>query len=234
MLVSLNNKTLAKLNIFCLGRVVDYFESVTLRLSNNSVVQIDDADVFEQPESGEAAEIMVGDFLITKKHYIRNGRFIYGEYDPNIAPSGYVAKVSIQSVEIDWLGGTPNDLPPPLPASLEGNELDEIFIYGVSNQTRVKRLKCRDMEVSAGFKIRIRDAGSLSDDQRSLLHRISRQDSLGFDINVYTVISTFTFVTVHWQDNEITSHPSIALAPTVRLAAQTVNQIQNYFADKRT
>lgn len=159
---------------------------------------------------------LVGDFIKAKKHCIRNGEFIYGEYDPNIAPCGYVARVSVELVDVEWLAAKHDRKGSDVPATtLEKDELPNIFAYGRHRKSTNRSFGRHEMDLCAGDKVRIRDVSSLDESQKTSMHWIPRQDTLGYDTNVYTVASTFTKVKVQWQNNTISGHPSIALAPTM-------------------
>jgi ubiquitin-conjugating enzyme E2 O len=62
------------------GRVIECWEDVYVRLSNGSVVVVEDPEELETYREDELS--VVGDFVRCKKANLRRGRWIYGSYDP--------------------------------------------------------------------------------------------------------------------------------------------------------
>lgn len=107
-----------------IGRVIDVFEEVTLRLGNSSVVIVeDDEELKEEPppllmlmlkqigyiEGSDhayhpqcASPCYPGQTVTTKKDNLRRGRWIFGAYDSEISPIGVVVDVRCIGLEIDW------------------------------------------------------------------------------------------------------------------------------------
>lgn len=83
------------------GRIETVYEDVYVRLSNGSVVVVDDPNELDTEVATE--DLAVGDYVTTKKGNLRRGRWIYGVFDPAIEPAGYIAETRALRLEVDWL-----------------------------------------------------------------------------------------------------------------------------------
>ncbi|KAL9088370.1 MAG: hypothetical protein Q9159_003144 [Coniocarpon cinnabarinum] len=197
-----------------IGRVIDFTKLVKVRLPDGSVIELEDADgqiltVDDRPVD----DIHVGDLIKVKKSNLRKGRAIFGKYNPNTTPIGCVAEVTVNSVEIDWLQPKPcnpnHEADPEMPSSLlESSELEAASLYGSQHRTPWSGL-----DTVVGDKVRLRTPSNLLTKRGDELCWIPRQQTLGYDINVYTVLSTSTHVEVRWQDGSISQHFSVDLTP---------------------
>ena len=143
-------------------------------------------------------QFVVGDLVVTQKSNLRRGKWILGEYNPNIAPHGVVVDVRTKRLEVDWLAqrhwgalhphayyGIPNVIYP-----------DERPVVAFSN---VADATCFQI----GDRIRF-----LSRDVETELYggrRMDRRELSGFDGNVWRVIGTKTIVDVEWQDGTMST-----------------------------
>ena len=115
------------------GVVMDVYEEVAIRLSNGTVIVVEDADELEVPASvfewgkkhrnmslgsvleecrvasegnvkTEPAErYYPGLVVTTKKGNLRRGKWKYGVYDPSIDPKGVVVEVRDVQIEVNWI-----------------------------------------------------------------------------------------------------------------------------------
>ena len=202
-----------------IGMVADYFEAIKLRLQDGSVIQLGDAENLQSLEGDPVDDVLVGDLVETKKGNLRQGRAIYGQYNPNVQPRGYVAEVVIESADIDWLVHKPfsdsNQSVPDVPLpTLTRNQLDEAIIYG-RNTYAPDASKRSGSNICVGDKVRFENPASLARSRKEEIRWVPRQGTLGFDINVYEVAASISSVQVQWQDNSVSTHPSVALVPVM-------------------
>lgn len=220
-----------------IGRITQVFDEITIRLSNNSVV------VVEQPDELENEEIMldrlsVGDVVKTKKGNLRRGRWRYGAFDPNIRPVGTVVETRTVWMQVHWLvrkigtsEGQDYDEPNEEVLPDDMNSPD-FFVYDASASAAIalplsadgQSLSYHVSEVAVGDRVRFKDlpvAAAKYDGSKTLengdpqgkLTRVLRNETLGYDLNVYVVMQTYTQVIVQWQDLTITEDPSTSLLP---------------------
>ncbi|KAF2271740.1 uncharacterized protein EI97DRAFT_470929 [Westerdykella ornata] len=127
------------------GKIEDVFDEVAVRLSNNSVVVVEDPEelVLDGPHTSLRASSYerwyVGDIVKTKKYNLRRGKWIYGSFNPNIRPQGIVVQVRTIRVTVRWLarrfGRDPthsNAWEPPTVLELDELESPEFRIYDAS------------------------------------------------------------------------------------------------------
>ena len=198
---------------------MDYEEKIKVRLSDGSIIQLDDPEDVTTVGGHPASDTIVGDVIKTKKSNLRRGEAIFGHYNPNVHPVGRVVDITVDSVEVEWLQAKPlyngHDVVPAMPpAVLDRTDLDRAFIYG-SQEHEGSTERPRDINVGAGDAVRLRCPTDMLTQRGDELRLTPRSQTLGFDTNVYSIQATFTNVQVQWQDNRITEHPAIALAPTM-------------------
>lgn len=213
------------------GKIRDVFEKISLWLSNESVVTLEDVeDITEAPLHPDDA-IHVGDFIKTKKGNLRRGQWIYGVFDPNVEPQGYVASVSPMSIHVDWIAqkyGVPDiDTPPHFEVEREVLESGSLLVYDMPERSPEdasdQPSQRRDLLVGINDKVRFRDLPAAaarynsSGKGQGRLESISRQDAGGFDINVFTVTQTRSQITVLWQDLSTTTCSSVDCIPSLDL-----------------
>lgn len=220
-----------------LGRVRECFDEITVRLSDNGVVTLkNDLDV-ETLNGIPEERLSVGSLIKTKKGSLRTGLWRFGAYNPNITPVGVVVDVQTQEIQVDWLQcklGDPDPRTPYLPAYsmpeaiLTQDELESgnVHIYDLTKrpdvpEENVVRTKVMsDPEMASGQRVRFKDATSASvkyDGSEPDLHgkfdRVDRRETLGYDMNVFTLVSMHTEVDVQWNDLSLTTEPSTKLYP---------------------
>lgn len=218
------------------GRIRECFDEITVRLSDNGVVVIKDESQLE-PLNGDPSErLSVGSLVKTKKGTLRTGRWIYGAYSPNTQPVGVVVEARTYECQVDWLqsriGGLASDLltgsaaspMPELILGLDELESDAFHVYDLTRKPSQSHAsdnptKARsDIDLQGGLRVKFRDlAGACvkyaENTSHGKLERLDRKDTLGYDMNVFTVINTSTEVDVQWNDLSITTCPARDLMP---------------------
>ncbi|KAI7057964.1 hypothetical protein KC352_g44116, partial [Hortaea werneckii] len=171
---------------------------------------------------------------MTKKGNLRTGKWIFGQYNANTPPVGTVVHTRPVLVEVQWLqrriGAGVSDREPP--STLERDEL-ESEAFQVYDRTRrpaafhadvaTSTISNSEIDIQLGSRVRFRDlAGacvkydgspSSQQPQDNKLVRIPRQDTRGYDLNVFDVVRFETDVMVQWQDLSITREKSVELVP---------------------
>ncbi|KAF2174860.1 hypothetical protein K469DRAFT_704068, partial [Zopfia rhizophila CBS 207.26] len=221
------------------GRIEEVYDEVVVKLSNNSVVAVESPDDLD-PDDPLVDRFSVGDTVKTKKGNLRRGRWKYGAFDPNVRPQGIVVETRTVMIDVHWLarkfeGDSPSTLhsmEPPAHLYTEALESDDFFIYDASRgapstlpiSSNGKDRSYHVAEIAIGDRVRFKDltgAAVKYDGTHRLpngysqgkLKRISRTETLGYDMNVYIVMQTHTQVTVLWQDLSITEDLSPNLIP---------------------
>jgi len=220
-----------------LGRIEDVFDEVALKLSNNSVVIVEEPDDLENDDA-MLDRLSVGDTVKTKKGNLRRGRWRYGAFDPNVRPEGMVVETRPVYLDVRWLGrrigaaaSSQNDEPA---SRLFQDEMDSenFHVYDASRSAAVTLPLSADgaersyhvAEVAVGDRVRFKDiegAAVKYDGSKKLLNgypqgrltKIPRTETLGYDLNVFLIMQTHTQVTVQWQDLTITEDASPSLIP---------------------
>lgn len=220
------------------GRIENVYDEVALKLSNNSVVIVEDPGELEQDDV-TVERLSVGDTVKTKKGNLRRGRWRYGAFDPHVQPEGIVVETRTIEIDVQWLvrsitaSNTSLSAEEP-PATLGPDEFESptFFRYDASgsaaNTLPLSSNGTDRMyhvtEVAVGDRVRFKDLAGAAvkyDGTHTLpngypqgkLTRIARTESLGYDLNVLLVMQTHTQVTVQWQDLTTTEDLSISLLP---------------------
>lgn len=220
------------------GRIENVYDEVAVKLSNNSVVIVEDPSELEQDDI-TVERLSVGDSVKTKKGNLRRGRWRYGAFDPTVRPEGIVVETRSIEIDVQWLARSISasniafsaDEPP---ATLGRDEFESptFFRYdasGGSANTLPLSANGTDRsfhvtDVAVGDRVVFKDLAGAAvkyDGTHMLpngypqgkLTRIPRTESLGYDLNVFLVMQTHTQVTVQWQDLTITEDLSISLLP---------------------
>ncbi|EME83255.1 uncharacterized protein MYCFIDRAFT_84921 [Pseudocercospora fijiensis CIRAD86] len=213
-----------------IGRVDAITNNIQLKLVDNSVVEINDES--GEHTDGSPGPFCLGDIAKTKKGLLRTGKWIYGSYNPNTPPVGTVVNIRTIAAEIAWaqrrIGSLQESEPPVL---LESSELEspEFMVYKRSrrpsadaSQPRSQTVSNSEIDVRLGLRVRFSDLTGAclkynsADGTRKLL-RLDRQDHLGYDLNIFDVVSFHTTVAVQWQDLSISTERSIDLIPDVNI-----------------
>ncbi|KAK3673300.1 hypothetical protein LTR78_006845 [Recurvomyces mirabilis] len=214
-----------------IGRVYGVIEALTLKLTDNCVVEvINDDDKIEHAD-GAFEAFTVGDVAVTKKGELRTGRWIFGQYNPNTPPVGTIVESRPSSIEVEWLQrriGSDDDNEPP--TLLERDEI-ESNAFKVYDRTRRPRRQTQlnpsstpstisqsEIDARLNQRVRFRDlAGACMKYDGSTPHgkltRLERSETLGYDLNVFDIERFETSVEVQWQDLTITTERSVDLVP---------------------
>jgi ubiquitin-conjugating enzyme E2 O len=187
------------------GQIEEVLQDVTVRLSDNSLVQVEKPhDLDLATNEGTAIvdqslflsdKFVVGQHVVTEKSNLRRGRWILGEYNPNIDPHGVVVDVRTKRLTVNWVAQRhqgPGDAPINIFAQPDAYifpDEDAVVVLSVlSDPTSYQigdRVRFLDREVETGHY----DA-----------QRMDRRDLGGFDGNVWMVVGTKTVVSIDWQD----------------------------------
>lgn len=211
-----------------IGRISLVEQALTLKLTNNSVVELD-FKATENIEGGSENGFDVGDIVKTKKGDLRLGRWIYGAYNPNTKPIGTIVNMRVVHVHVQWLQVRPvpgGAAGPPPPVTLEADDFNssECRVYD-RNRRPATHLRyagntVSDAETEAvlDLKVRFRDLAAASakydgSTQHGKLIKREKRDHLGYDLNVFAIENFSTQVEVQWQDLSITALPSIDVEP---------------------
>ncbi|KAH8723470.1 hypothetical protein GQ44DRAFT_761115 [Phaeosphaeriaceae sp. PMI808] len=220
------------------GRVENVYDEVAVRLPNNSVVVVEDPSELEQDDM-TAERLSVGDSVKAKKGNLRRGRWKYGAFDPNIKPEGTVVETRTVAIQVQWLarsiGARNTRLTAQEPPGMLGRDDFEgptFFKYDASSNAAANLPLTADgaqtsffvADVAVADKVRFKDLAGAAvkyDGTHTLpngypqgkLTRITRTESLGYDLNVFLVMQTQTKVTVQWQDLTVTQDLTISLLP---------------------
>lgn len=199
------------------GRVLTMTTAITVRLTDNCVVEISD----------EVCELLsdhpdvprVGDIVKTKKGNLRTGVWKFGRYNPNTPPIGSVVSTRATTIEVAWLqtrlcGSKPLNEPPRI---LEREELEspDFCVYDRSKRptdvSQEMTVSNSEIESSISLRVRFRDPAEAA--AKYGFERISRQETLGYDMNVFEIQQVSADVTIQWQDLTITKERAVDLIP---------------------
>ncbi|KAF1848886.1 uncharacterized protein K460DRAFT_428281 [Cucurbitaria berberidis CBS 394.84] len=220
------------------GRIENVYDEVAVKLSNNSVVIVEDPSELEQDDI-TVERLSVGDTVKTKKGNLRRGRWRYGAFDPNVRPQGMVVETRTIDIDVQWLARSigARDIAfsaeePPATLSRDEFESSTFYKYDASGGTATTLPISANgtdrsyhvADVAVGDRVSFKDitgAAVKYDGTRTLpngypqgkLTRIARTESLGYDLNVFLVMQTHSQVTVQWQDLTITDDQSSTLLP---------------------
>lgn len=219
------------------GRIDQVCDEVAVKLSNNSVVVVEDPEDLEYQDF-TLDRLSVGDVVRTKKGNLRRGRWRYGAFDPNIRPEGTVVETRTVFIDVRWLTrkigpGVSDDFSEPPPRLYADEMQDPKFrIYDAARSADISLPYAANgtdrsyqvAEVAVGDRVRFKDiAGAAVKYDGSVtlpngypqgkVDRKLRTETLGYDMNAFHVMQTHTKVTVQWQDLTITEDLSPALIP---------------------
>lgn len=183
-----------------IGRIDDAFDEVTLRLSNGTVVIVENPDELE-PVDPRLARHEVGDYVGTKKGNLRRGRWIFGAFNPNVEPGGVVIAVRTVSITVQWLtrrmGGptVPGQLTsePPFELGLDELESGRVKVYDNMKKPLAdapaisSSLSVTAPDLTAGQRVRFKDLAGACVRYAPYIKKRPRTETLGYDTNVFTV-----------------------------------------------
>ncbi|KAK7539159.1 hypothetical protein IWX49DRAFT_579148 [Phyllosticta citricarpa] len=209
-----------------IGRIDDAYDEVTLRLSNGTVVVVENSDELD-PVDPRLERHEVGDYVGAKKGNLRRGRWIFGAFNPNVEPGGVVIAVRTVSITVQWLtrrlGGptVPGQLPSEPPFELRVDELESGRVKVYDNMRKPpanapimsSSLSVTAPDLTAGQRVRFKDLAGACVKYAPFVKRRPRTETLGYDTNVFTVQNTHTIAIVQWQDLSVSEDRSINLIP---------------------
>lgn len=220
------------------GRIENVYDEVAIKLSNNSVVVVEDPAELETDEV-TVEHLSVGDSVRTKKGNLRRGLWRYGAFDPNVKPEGMVVETRPIEIDVQWLArsigaqDTQYAAEEP-PANLGRDEFESpsFYRYDASASAASTLPLTADgtarffhvTDVAVGDRVRFKDLAGAAvkyDGSHTLpngypqgkVTRLPRTETLGYDMNVFLVMQTHTQVTVQWQDLSVTEDLSSSLIP---------------------
>jgi hypothetical protein len=186
------------------GRVTTVIRKLTLQLLNYTLVQIDENQaVWLATEDGHpipvkdhavytAPRFVVGHRVCTTKTNLRQGKWILGEYNPDLIASGVVVEIRTEGIMVEILAFNPPNsqglfarYPPEL---VDLAETPVVVLSSLSDGTHYQigdRVSFIDRDVETGTYG---------------IQRMDRRDLGGYDGNVYMIVGTKTLVDVDWQD----------------------------------
>ena len=220
------------------GRIENVYDEVAIKLSNNSVVVVEDPGELEHDEI-TVERLSVGDTVKTKKGNLRRGLWRYGAFDPNIRPEGMVVETRPIEIDVQWLArsiaatDTQYAAEEP-PANLGRDEFESASFYRYDASAGAASTlplaangtdrSYHVTDVAVGDRVRFKDLSGAAvkyDGTHTLpngypqgkVNKVPRTETLGYDMNVFLVMQTHTQVTVQWQDLTITEDVSSSLIP---------------------
>jgi ubiquitin-conjugating enzyme E2 O len=220
------------------GRIENVYDEVAVKLSNNSVVIVEDPNELELDDP-TIERLSVGDRVKTKKGNLRRGLWKFGAYDPSVQPTGIVVETRAIEIDVRWLARSIaarniafNAEEPPATLGRDEFESPTFYRYDATGGTAANLPMSENgldpsyhvTDVAVGDHVRFTDiigAAVKYDGTHTLpngypqgkVTRIPRTESLGYDLNVFLVMQTHSQVTVQWQDLSVTEHLSSALLP---------------------
>jgi ubiquitin-conjugating enzyme E2 O len=220
-----------------IGRIEAVNDDITVRLSNQSLVTLEDHKLKAIGKTDGDTRLEVGDIVKTSKHNTRRGTWLEGQYDASVQPVGDVVKVRPREIIVGWLcrrlhsgsnSAFEHEPARNLYPDMLGN--NDICVYDRSRSpkgltTHVSYGKCVDFLI--GSSVRFKDPAGAAlkydgtkpdanqEDHKNYFQRIPA--TLGIDLNVFTILSMSTKVTVLWQDCNLTHEDSKVLVPDINL-----------------
>ncbi|KAL1388876.1 hypothetical protein HDK64DRAFT_337601 [Phyllosticta capitalensis] len=208
-----------------IGRIDDAYDEVTLRLSNGTVVAVENSEELE-PVDPRLERHEVGDYVSTKKGNLRRGRWIFGAFTPNVEPGGVVIAVRTVSISVQWLcrrmGG------PAVPGSSSSEPPFELGLDEIEKEVKVydnmkkplptlsplsTTISETSPDLTAGQRVRFKDLAGACVKYAPHIKKRPRTETLGYDTNVFTVQTTSTSAIVQWQDLSVTEDKATDLLP---------------------
>ncbi|KAJ8105658.1 hypothetical protein OPT61_g10043 [Boeremia exigua] len=220
------------------GRIENVYDEVAIKLSNNSVVVVEDPGELEHDEVA-LDRLSVGDTVRTKKGNLRRGLWRYGAFDPNVKPEGIIVETRPVEIDVHWLarsiGAQDTQYAveePPVNLGRDEFESPDFHRYDAAAGAASTLPLSADgterayhvTDVAVGDRVRFKDLAGAAvkyDGTHQLpngypqgkVTKLPRTETLGYDMNVFLVMQTHTQVTVQWQDLSITEDVSSSLIP---------------------
>ena len=200
------------------GRIEQTIDEVYVRLSNGSIVAVDEPEDLENMLDLSDERLDVGAVVTTAKGNLRRGRWIKGRYDPNVEPTGDVVCVRPQMFSTRWMwkmGRMMHDRSdePPIRLRCADFEAGEGKIYDTARSPRESRgMERSHTPFMSGDKVRFKDVlGAMV--KYPSFRWINPEDTNGFDLNVLTILVTTTMAKVAWQDQSEEVVPGVSVVP---------------------
>jgi ubiquitin-conjugating enzyme E2 O len=187
------------------GQIDEVVQDITLRLSNNTLVQVDRPEFLELATNHGSAitdqslfisdKFVVGQHVVGTKSNLRRGKWILGEYTPDIEPHGIVVDVRTRYLTVNWVAqryqgsGVPAVQFQIQPSTELYPEEDAVVVLADVADATAHQI---------GDRVRFLDRGVETEGYGGV--RMDRREFGGFDGNVWMVVGTETFVDVDWQD----------------------------------
>lgn len=158
----------------------------------------------------EAPDFYPGDFILTTKHALRTGNWISGSFSNSERAGGHVIATPAFNICVGWL--CPNTFAPGEP--FHGPDTDN-FRPSTLRQHAVKcdfgklpgnsndKTPKTDIWYSSGDKVRFRDPAKAAAKYPQYQH-IPANQTFGYDLNMFRMVSTKSEFTVRWQDLSVT------------------------------
>jgi ubiquitin-conjugating enzyme E2 O len=189
------------------GCIEEVQDEVSVRLSNGSIVAVEDSTELDNPLDINDTRLDVGAIVRTIKGNLRRGRWVVGRYDPEIEPIGDVVKVEPLSFQARWMWKFGSTQPafdrseePPIQLSVPWFESAGGKIYDHSRSPReAGGLERSHTAFISGDRVRFKDMAGAAV-KYPQFKRIPTSDTNGFDLNVFTLLQTKTVAKVVWQD----------------------------------
>ncbi|KAI8931015.1 hypothetical protein NX059_012026 [Plenodomus lindquistii] len=221
------------------GRVENVYDEMAIKLSNNSVVVVEDPGELEHDAEASPERISVGDKVKTKKGNLRRGIWRFGAFDPNVKPVGIVVEVRTTEIDVQWMArsiGAVNNAfnadEPPVTLGRDEFESPSFYKYDASGSAANTLPTAANgidrsyhvADVAVGDRVRFKDITGAAvkydgteimanGEPRGKVTKIERTNTMGYDLNVFLVMQTYSSVTVQWQDLSVTEDFSTALLP---------------------
>jgi ubiquitin-conjugating enzyme E2 O len=187
------------------GQIEEVTQDVTVRLSNNSLVQVEKPhDLDLATNEGTAIvddslflsdKFVVGQHVVTKKSNLRRGRWLLGEYHPNIEPHGVVVDVRTKDLTVNWVAQRYQGPGSP-PINFYAQPVNHLY----PDEDPVVVLASLSDPTSYQIGDRVRFLDRIMETENYGGERMDRLALGGFDGNVWMVVGTKTVVDIDWQD----------------------------------
>jgi ubiquitin-conjugating enzyme E2 O len=213
-----------------LGRLTEIKREITLRLRNNSVVVVADASQLDQTDQTINPHIQLGDIVTSPKRNLRKGKWTVGAYDHVLENVGQVIDIKITRLTVSWIArrldmprnSTSTSSPPEI---LDTHELEsgEVRVVprrsGTHDQDLFQRVRFDNLPAACAKYNGKNDAAcavNLSSDSAYYLNHLRAtptNSTMGYDLNVFSVVSFSSMLTIRWQDSSTSKHLSRHVHP---------------------
>ncbi|KAH8148835.1 uncharacterized protein LAJ45_07178 [Morchella importuna] len=154
--------------------------------------------------------LSAGQTVSTNKANLRRGRWLYGAYNASIPPIGVVVDVTTSKLHVTWL--CQNII---VPGRFVPVQRPDMVIETEAEISKLKKFT-KSVGVTLILRASFLRAWMLLKQGahwRWGIEKISRSESLGFEINTFVVVETKTRVRVMWQDLTETLEEARGIVP---------------------